>query len=168
MHQRKIKKSKKSITCIQTPKRSRQYAQRSPPPPTEPLFKEVSILHIHQVISSTAPNSFNKQFQKLRQTRKNHIRVNNSKHLGNSGPGWRWILFNQQQPMLIIQKEWMLITLRSRLVMSCWPIKQGHQGCRCADRSIPHRCKSQRRSQVELEEGSIWSWNSNHTTPSWS
>ena len=166
VYRRKIKKNRKLVISIRAPRRRHQYGRRSPRPPIELLSKGVYILHIHQVTSSIAPNSCNRQFQRARQTRKNHTRVNNSMHLGNSGQGWRRMLYNLQQLMSISLIEPMPITLPSSHPMSCSPINQDHQDYQCAI-EIPLRCQSQRRGRVELEEGSIWSWNKTRTTPSW-
>lgn len=89
-----IKKNRNPITCTKAPRRSQHYEiRRSVRPQRRQHFRGVCILHIHQLISSTARSSFNNRSQKPRETRKNwsivnrmlHTRANNFRRRGNNG-----------------------------------------------------------------------------------
>ena len=161
-----IKKNRKPITCTKAPRRSQHYEiQRSVRPQRRQHFRGVCILHIHQLISSTARSSSNKRSQKPRETRKNHTRANNFRRLGNNGRtlitsilNWLWMGFNRRQTMWSTLKGRMLTTLCSSRATSCSATRLEPQGSPCVI-EIPHNNKSRRRSRAELEEVSIWLWN---------
>ena len=152
------KKNRKPITYTKARRRSQHYEiRRSLRPQRRQHFRGACILHIHQLISSTARSSFNKRSQKPKETKKNHTRANNFRRLGNNGQDWLWMGFNRRQRMWSTLKGRMLTTLCSSQAMSCSAARLEPQGSPCVI-EIPYNNKSRRRSRAELEEVSTWPW----------